>query len=294
MRPIKNTTKLPTSKLKTSKLKTKKLQPHLLLAGTGYLGLEIAYQAAEHFHLSTLNRTGELATHAGDLTSTDDLRAIKNDIPPVDVIIHCASSSRGGPEAYQAVFIEGCQALREVFPDAHLILTSSSSVYGQIDGSEVNENSETNPSTETSRLLLRAEKIAHTAARLSGIYGPGRSVILKKFLANEAIIEDDGRRILNQIHRDDAASALVHLALKKTPGIFNLSDNEPLSQLKTYQALAKMLSRPLPPYGDRPKERKRAWTHKKVLNHKLRASGWKPRFPSFLDAVPKLLKHKDE
>lgn len=274
-------------------MKTPKL-PHLLLAGTGYLGLEIAYQAAEHFHLSTLNRTGEFATHKADLTSREDLISVKNDIPPVDVIIHCASSSHGGPEAYQAVFIDGCQLLREVFPDAHLILTSSSSVYGQIDGSEVDETSETNPSTETSRLLLQAEKDAHTSARLAGIYGPGRSIILKKFLSGEAIIEDDGRRILNQIHRDDAASALVHLALKKATGIFNVSDNEPTSQLKTYQALAKMLDRPLPPTGDRSKDRKRAWTHKKVLNHKLRGSGWKPRYASFLDAVPKLLKNTEE
>ncbi|MGE9267524.1 MAG: NAD-dependent epimerase/dehydratase family protein, partial [Verrucomicrobiales bacterium] len=205
-----------------------------------------------------------------------------------------ASSSRGGPEAYQAVFVDGLRHLRGIFPDAHLIFTSSSSVYGQVDGSEVTEESETQPSTETSRLLLAAEKNAHTSARLSGIYGPGRSYLLKKFLAGEALIEDDGRRILNQIHRDDAARALLLLAEKKAAGIYNVSDDEPTSQLKTYQGLAKLLSRPLPPYGDRPAHSKRARTHKKVLNHKLRALGWKARHPSFLSAVPKLLKNQEE
>ena len=50
-----------------------------------------------------------------------------------------------------------------------------------------------------------------TVVRLSGIYGPGRSVILGKFLGGRAVIEEDGRRYLNQIHRDDAARAIVRL-----------------------------------------------------------------------------------
>ncbi len=235
-----------------------------------------------------------MATHAADLTSADDLRTVKKDIPPVDTIIHCASSGHGGAEAYQAVFVVGCRLFREIFPDARLLLTSSSSVYHQTDGSEVSEESETKPITENSQLLLEAEKHAHSVARLSGIYGPGRSYILKKFLAGEAVIEEDGRRTLNQIHRDDAATALVHLALRQADGIFNVADNEPTSQLATYQALAKMLDRPLPPQGERPENRKRAWTNKKVLNHKLRATQWKPRHPSFLQAVPKLLKHQGQ
>ena len=41
----------------------------------------------------------------------------------------------------------------------------------------------------------------------------------------------------------------------------------------------------MPPTGPRDPDRKRGWTHKRVSNAKLRATGWEPRFPCFLDAV---------
>ena len=123
--------------------------------------------------------------------------------------------------------------------------------------------------------------------RLSGIYGPQRSVILKKFLSGEAIIEEEGQRYLNQIHRDDAASGILCLASRFPEGsqLFNLSDSRPLTQRECYENLSSIFDRPLPPTGPRDPDRKRGWTHKRVSNAKLRALGWEPRFPSFIDAV---------
>jgi hypothetical protein len=46
-----------------------------------------------------------------------------------------------------------------------------------------------------------------------------------------------------------------------------------------------MFSRPLPPCGPRDLSRKRAWTHKRISNKKLLATGWQPEFSSFLDAA---------
>ena len=153
----------------------------------------------------------------------------------------------------------------------------------------VTEESPAVPDRETGQLLLEAETITLAAggivARLAGIYGPGRSVILKKFLSGEAVIEDDGRRFLNQIHRDDAARAIFHLAATGLRGVFNVSDSTPLTQRACYEALSRMFSRPLPPSGPRDLNRKRGWTHKQVSNAKLRATGWQPEFPSFLDAA---------
>ena len=138
-------------------------------------------------------------------------------------------------------------------------------------------------------MLLAAEQITlatgGTVARLAGIYGPGRSVILKKFLSGEAVIEEDGRRFLNQIHRDDAARAIFHLATLQITGVFNVCDSTPLTQLGCYERLAELFSRPLPPSGPRDLNRKRGWTHKQVSNSKLTATGWQPEFPSFIDAV---------
>lgn len=259
----------------------------LLLIGNGYLGQavthEFRYHGWEVIPVSLTGGNGSIACDIGDDESVGKL-------PGADFIVHCAASGRGGAEAYQHVYVDGCRNLTRVFPGTPVLFTSSSSVYGQTDGSVVTEESPAIPDRDTGRLLLEAEAIAlgshGIAARLAGIYGPGRSVILKKFLTGESVIEEDGRRFLNQIHRDDAARAIFHLATSGCQGIYNVSDSTPLTQLACHQNLAETFGRPLPPTGPRDLNRKRGWTHKQVSNQKLRATGWAPEFPSFLDAVP--------
>lgn len=267
------------------------MKPHLLIAGAGYLGSEIASLASD-YHVITATKSGGEGHEACDLSSSDQVNSLARKHPAPQVIIHCASSGRGGAEAYREVFVHGAQNLLRAFPESHLILTSSTSVYHQTDGSEVDESSPTLPIRETSQLLLEAEQIVlhagGTVARLAGLYGPGRSVVLRKFLDGSAVIEETGQRILNQIHVRDAAAATLHLASQKLPGIFNVSDNQPISQLECYQGLARHFDLPLPPTGEKNISRKRAWTHKKVLNHKILASGWTPGFPSFFDALDSL------
>ena len=159
-------------------------------------------------------------------------------------------------------------------------------------GEEVSEESEAWPERETGRLLLEAERVVlaagGVAARLSGIYGPGRSVILRKFLTGEAVLEEDGRRYLNQIHRDDAAAALWLLACRARElagAVFNVSDSTPMSQLECYRGLSDLFGLPLPPVAPRDLDRKRGWTHKRVSNARLRGLGWEPQHPSFLGAA---------
>ncbi len=258
----------------------------LLLIGHGYLGQAVTRTFRERgWEVSAVSLSGDdgsISCDIGDREATGKL-------PTADFIVHCAASGRGGAEAYQHVYVDGCRHLAEAFPGTPLLFTSSTSVYAQIDGSVVTEESPAIPDRETGELLLAAERITlaagGTVARLSGIYGPGRSVILKKFLSGEAVIEEDGRRFLNQIHRDDAARAIFHLATTHAHGIFNVSDSTPLSQLACYEKLAKIFARPLPPSGPRDLNRKRGWTHKQVSNRKLQDTGWQPRFPSFLDAA---------
>jgi len=122
--------------------------------------------------------------------------------------------------------------------------------------------------------------------RLSGIYGEGRSVILKRWLAGVSRVEADGRRMLNQIHRDDAAEAFYLIASQQRRGeIFNVSEAKPKSQLETLQWLADHYGRPLPETEPIDMNRKRAWSHKTVSSAKLQELGWKPKFTTFTDAV---------
>ena len=274
--------------------------PHVLIVGCGFVG----EAAADRFHaagwqVSAWTASAESAARLGaqkpypvaarDVTVAD-LAPTDGDTPPPDVLVMSVSSGRGGgAEQYRRVYLDGARHLRAAFPTARLVYTGSTSVYAQTDGSWLDESAPAEPDRETGRILLETERVVlsapgGTVARLAGIYGPGRSVLLRKFLAGEAVIEGDGGRWLNQIHRDDAAAALVRLAQPDAPpGVYNVADDTPLTQLALYTALATHFARALPPFGPVDPGRKRGWTSKRVANARLRALGWRPAFPAFLD-----------
>ncbi len=153
----------------------------------------------------------------------------------------------------------------------------------------VTEESPAEPLRDTGVILRETEKIvlAHggIVTRLAGIYGPGRWMLLQKLLDGTAIIEGDGSRWINQIHRDDAAGAIAFLLNDNAmPGIYNVSDSTPLTQLECYRFLAAHFNKPLPPSGPIDINRKRGVTNKRVSNAKLRMLGWEPQFASIRDA----------
>jgi len=270
----------------------------VLIAGCGFVGLTTARLFAQeawevtgctHSSESAAKLAGEsFPVLACDLAERSAVEALAS-IGPVNAVIHCASSGRGGAEQYRRVYLEGARHLAAVFPNATLLFTSSTSVYAQTDGGWVNEESAAEPDRETGRLLRETEKFVISqngiVTRLAGIYGPGRSVLLRKFFDGTATIEGDGTKWINQTHRDDIATALVQLVSTGARGIFNVNDDRPLAQRDLYAWLAERFQRPLPPSGPIDLNRKRGWTNKRVSNAKLRAIGWKPRFPSFYDAV---------
>ncbi|MEJ6830822.1 MAG: NAD-dependent epimerase/dehydratase family protein, partial [Akkermansiaceae bacterium] len=121
------------------------MKPSLLIAGAGYLGSEIARLAESEFTVHTLTKSGGDGSHACDLSDDAAVARIASLFPAPDLVIHCASSGRGGPDAYRGIFVQGCKSLLDHFPKSHLLFTSSTSVYHQTDGSEVTEDSATEP-----------------------------------------------------------------------------------------------------------------------------------------------------
>jgi len=210
-----------------------------------------------------------------------------------DAVVHCASSSGGDTEMYRKIYLDGARNLLETFRRSKLLFTSSTSVYTQRDSSWVTEESETKPMRETSRVLLETERLvladSGVVARLAGIYGPGRSALLKKFLNNAAMIDPENDRFVNQVHRDDIAAALFLLVTRKAEGaqIYNVVDDQPILQSECYRWLAQRLNRPLPPIGRSTQKRKRGDSNKRVSNAKLRRSGWTPQYPTFAEAMEK-------
>ncbi len=275
--------------------------PKVLIAGCGFVGEATAgffVDAGWEVVGMTASRESADAMAAkpfsvgvGNLGSSESVRAFVSHHGPFEVVVHCASSGRGGADVYRRVYRDGLRHLVEACEGAKLVFTGSTSVYAQADGSVVDETSVTDPDRETGRVLLEAETVALEAggfvARLGGIYGPERSVLLRKFLEGSAVVESGGDRWINQIHRDDAARALVHVvSAGLRPGIYNVVDDVAARQRQVYEWLAEYFDRPIPPDGSIDPNRKRGVTNKRVSNEKLRATGWSPKFSSFRDALP--------
>ena len=262
----------------------------VLVAGCGFVGEPLRQSLAGDGHEAVgITLSGSDTTGACDIADPAAVEALAERIGAIDAIAHCASSGRGGDRAkrYRDVYLRGSEHLARSFAGARLILTSSTSVYGQTDGSVIDESSPAEPRAETGRILLEAEEFVLGAggsvARLAGIYGPGRSFLLRRFLEGAARI--DGRWI-NQIHRDDAASALAFLLVENPPGgIYNVTDDTPLAQQDCYAELSARFGPPIPPAGEPDLDRSRGWTSKRVSNARLRGLGWAPRFPSYFAAL---------
>jgi nucleoside-diphosphate-sugar epimerase len=285
---------------KSQNLPEGKTAQSILVIGCGYIGAQLLRQLARNGWKATgitlsessagALRSQGLKVVAADLR-TSDLRDLIGDNR--STIIHCASSGKGGPAAYREIFLETTRRLIKERGSEHLIFTSSTSVYAQTDGSIVAETALAEPERETGRILRETEELVlrhdGTVLRLGGIYGVGRCVLLEKLLSGEAAIEGNGERIINSIHRDDAVSALCLAVDGRWKGLFNVVDNEPVTQLEWFQWVCGRLERPLPAFAPRDLNRKRAWTSKQVSNAKLRSIGWIPRYPSFREGVEEIL-----
>ena len=276
----------------------------VLVIGCGYIGAQL---------LRNLSRSGwkasgtTLSESSADALRSEGLEVVAADLRISDlrvltennpsVVVHCASSGKGGAVAYREIFLETTTRLIQDTNFEHLIFTSSTSVYAQTDGSLVTETDSAEPERETGKILRETEELVlarqGTVLRLAGIYGPGRCVPLEKLLSGEAVVEGDGERIMNSIHRDDAVSALYLAAANRCQGIFNVADNIPVTQLEWFQWVCARLSRPLPPSAPRNLNRKRAWTSKKVSNAKLRSMGWSPVYPSFREGLEELINEQE-
>jgi nucleoside-diphosphate-sugar epimerase len=277
----------------------------VLIVGCGYVGLplgaELVRQGHEVFGLRrSASAEGELKAVGikplfADITKPDDLAKLPHEY---DWVVNCTASGGGGADEYRRVYVEGTRNLIAWLLPATLkkfVYTSSTSVYGQNDGSLVKETSPTEPEADTAQVLLETEKILLEAAaqgkfpavilRVAGIYGPDRGHWFKLFLRDEARIEGKGDRLLNMIHRDDVVGCLI-AALKngRSGEIYNAADDEPVTQFVFFKWLADSLNKPLPPSvpAEVSETRKRGGTNKRVSNRKLKMElGCQFKYPNF-------------
>ncbi|MBB6187331.1 nucleoside-diphosphate-sugar epimerase [Rhodanobacter sp. MP7CTX1] len=261
----------------------------VLLAGCGDLGLRVAQRLlARGDEVWALRRNPPLPDDSGirwlhaDLTQPESLRQLPAGITQ---LVYLPTPDRRDESAYHATFVDGLRHLLEALGSRSLqrvLLVSSSAVYGEHGGDWVDESTPPAPPGFNGRILLEAEQllaaqpIASIVLRLAGLYGPGRLQLLERLRAGQVRVPRTLPHWANRIHIDDAAAAVVHLLELADPLPLYLGvDSTPLPLDVLYDHLAGLVGALLPGDGPAPA----GVGSKQLSNARLRASGFRPRWP---------------
>ena len=217
----------------------------VIIIGCGHVGsaLSASLTVDGHDVVGTTTKTRRVDELRGlgmsaevvELTEVDRVNTLLADRDTIYLTI--APRARG--DDYQRVYVDGVTNLLAAVkgtPVRRIIYTSSTRVYGQDDGSWVDELSPTFPTDTKGQALLEAEQalldpseklgISTTVVRLCGIHGPGRDLLehISKYCGAQ---REDGNKFVNMIHIDDIVAALKHLLVIPYHGALNLADDHP-------------------------------------------------------------------
>ena len=280
--------------------------------GCGYVGLELGRRLAGDHEVVGVRRSDaglDAISEAGfegvraDVTDAASLEAV----PDADTLVFAASSGGRDAAAAREVYVEGLRTAIEAFgrrtdsPD-RLVYTSSTGVYGDHGGDWVDETTPVEPTTEKTRVLAEAERVAREeaaehgitglVARFAGLYGPGR-YRLDRYLDGPVT-----EGYLNMVHRDDAAGAVRLLlegtgdaATDDTGGVVLVVDDEPISKHALADWLAERCGVPAPAKRTKAERlaeddlstaaRRRIETEKRCSNELLRGLGYEFEHPTY-------------
>lgn len=276
-----------------------------LILGCGDIGTQLGKQLIEAGHrvvgarrnADALDGTG-IEPVALDVTDEAALAAL----PDADIVVYAVTADRFEESAYEAAYPQGLKAILREFAGRdrtpqRLFFVSSTSVYAQHEGEEVDEASPTEPSGFSGSLMREAEQILlehelpGTVVRFSGIYGPGRDRLIRQ-VGEGRIAAANPPLYSNRIHRDDCAGVLAHLiqmALEGKPlePIYLASDcdSAPLHEVMAW--IAKRLKVATPDVIQSPLRRR---SSKRCNNRRLLDTGYTFRYPSFREGYADVLK----
>lgn len=289
----------------------------VVVVGCGYVGIELGRQlrdsgesgdSGDSDHRVWGVRRSDEGLAAVEAAGLEPVRADATDpaslsaLPNTDTVVFAASSGGRGADAARKVYVDGLAnvideyAGRENPPD-RLVYTSSTGVYGDHDGDWVDEETPLDPTTEKTRVLAEAERVAReragaagidgTVVRFAGLYGPDR-YRLERYLDGPVTAG-----FLNMIHRDDAAGAvrfLIENDLARDDVVLAV-DNEPVDKHAFADWLADACGVEQPEKRSKAERlaagelsdaaERRILTSKRCSNDRLRELGYDFRHPTF-------------
>ncbi len=271
-----------------------------LIIGCGYVGQRLAkHWSAQGDQVFAATRKPERAAEFARLgwhpivCDINDPHSI--DIPSVDVVVFAVGFDRASGRTMRQVYVAGLtNILEKLSPVGRFIYVSSSSVYGQTAGEEVDEDAETTPQESSGQVVLEAERILRERCpqaillRFAGIYGPGRLLREQALRAGNSIVASPDRW-LNLIQVQDGVQAILAAEARGVPGrIYNVADDEPTPRLAFYALLAELLEAP-PPRFERPVGATlppHEQAHRRVSNRRMRRElEVKLAYPSYREGL---------
>ena len=237
-----------------------------LIFGCGYLGLRVArlWQAAGH-NVHAVTRSAERAADlasAGHLPIVADITSAGDAQLPADVdtVLFAVGYDRNSSRPIEEVYSGGVARAIAWLPESlqKFIYISSTGVYGQVAGEEVDEDTPCRPTRDGGKACLAAEQtlLASRFAdrslilRLAGIYGPGRIPRSADLLAGKPI-DAPAAGWLNLIHVEDAAQIVLLADEHALPPIrYVVSDGQPVVRGDYYRELARLLGAPPPTFAE--------------------------------------------
>ena len=260
----------------------------VLIAGCGDLGVGLAEQlSSEGYEFFGLRRNPDVLPAllhgvAADLNGRDLADALPTS---VDWVFYTATPSDRTPEAYHHTYVTGVENLLAALAERNLrprrlFYVSSTSVYGQNDGSWVDEWSSTEPASSSGQSVLAGEglvlkaNVPATSIRFGGIYGRGRSRLLNAIAQGAQCVEHPPH-FTNRIHRDDCVGVLARmLTMTEHHDCYVAVDDRPAAQCEVFEWLAERTDSPRPRKVPRARNKLRTGS-KRCSNARLRATGFR-------------------
>lgn len=247
----------------------RKSRMHAVIVGCGYLGRRAAqnWLAAGH-RVTALTRSVSTAATLRDLGIAPVVGDVLDPatiaaLPAADVLLIALTHDPASGVSKRALLVDGVANLASALHTrvGHVVYISSTSVYGQSDGSWVDEASPTDPTTDGGRLTREAERALQelcrapesacplTILRLAGIYGPGRLIARVDQLRAGTPVAGASDAWLNLIHVDDAVQCIAAAAEgRHASQTILVCDDRPLTRGEFYSAVAREVGAPPPTF----------------------------------------------
>ncbi|MCA9040169.1 MAG: SDR family oxidoreductase [Planctomycetaceae bacterium] len=279
-----------------------------LIIGCGYLGKRVArlWQAQDRdLHVLTrstaradqFQQTG-LIPVVGDVVNPDSL----NELAACEygTILYAVGYDRSAGPSKQEVYLDGLQNVLELVRSRcqRFLYISSTSVYGISDGSWVDEQSPTQPETESGEICLQAEERVRSSfsgssascsiIRLAGIYGPDRLLRKVEMLRENTPIPGNPEAWLNLIHVEDAARVVLAVEDVETPApLYLTADDRPPTREEYYRELARLVGTEEPQFDDSTPAKRTSGLNKRCRNEFLKKSlSFEFQYPTYATGLP--------